>query len=246
MIECDLFPPIATGTLEAWVAVTSADRKAVEKLLPDRCELAPPPNTMPGTHPLVILAGQQDDVRPRINPEFRASYLEAGVIIPWVRCADVDESNSSLFRTSLYLNQYLPTMLGRLLGLRKTLATIARDHMTMHVETSDDGQIFDASFRPTRSYQACADVPCFDLVQQIFGQRHVGHAMNSDHLPVLCVGCHLNLSDAYARPVTADFKIGSHFCGAISGEFGVPPVRDGCFGAFQLRADWTMQMVHMP
>jgi hypothetical protein len=238
------FPPLAYGQFNAWVSVTSAPASAVQALLPTNCSLAAQDVAPQGEHPLVIIAGRQLNVRSRLSNSFQLSYLESGIMIPWVNCVDVAHPSMSLFRASLFLDRDLPIFLGRLLGITKSKAILSQDHFGMDVETENQGAsqlIFRARYSPQRkTFVRGASKPWFKAINRVFDQIHVGQALDRGPLPVVCVRCDLNLADAYMRPVDAQFTVDESFCAAKCGTFGVPPIGSDPLGSVQLRARWTM------
>lgn len=238
------YPPVAFGQFNAWVSVTSAPASSVQALLPTNCSLATQDVAPEGEHPLVIIAGRQLNVRSRLSNSFQLSYLESGIMIPWVNCIDIKHPSMSLFRATLFLDRDLPIFLGRLLGITKSKAVLSQDHFGMDVETRNNGKslrIFRARYSPQRkTFVRGVTKPWFKAINRVFEQIHVGQALDKDPLPVVCVRCDLHLAEAYMRPVDAQITLDPSFCAAKCGNFRVPPIGDAPLGSVQLRARWTM------
>lgn len=234
------FPKLATGQLDAWIAITSSDRARINKLLPDDSELSCSTDES-DQHPLIFLAGAQSNVTSRFLP-WSLDYLEAGILVPSVRITAAGTLSNAMFRAELLLNRALPTFLGRLLGVHKVATQITRECQYIEVTSrASSEKVFCGRFHPTGSFERFSQRPEFKQIRPLLSQVHVGRALDSRLLPNVLIWCNLHLRTARVRPVAAEFHVDETVCAAKSGNFEVPPIDGGGVGAFQLRTEWSMR-----
>ena len=98
----------------------AVDTAVVTTILPKGLSLAPSNLTAPGTHPMVFAFGNQSHVRPVALKLFDWTYLEYIHSVPNVLWCDGGACHGPfMYQPTLYLDEFPPTALGWMYGLKK-------------------------------------------------------------------------------------------------------------------------------
>jgi hypothetical protein len=222
------------GRLSAIVAILPLSREAVQAMLPAGLGLAAQ-RFMPGErHPLVLILGQQSDVRPRPLP-LGADYLESILAVPFVEHRGHGPDGPFCYCPRLFLDRRLPTMVGRLLyGYAKLRAAIRMTQNSYRIADLDRGDLLlTAEFRTSG---AALEPP------------QVGAAALFS-LPVISQGAHgwryscadFGLDRAVVGPVELALVIHRPFVSGLPvGEFLIADVEADGVRAFRIRTSWRL------
>jgi Acetoacetate decarboxylase (ADC) len=222
------------GRLSAIVAILPLSREAVQAMLPAGLGLAAQ-RFMPGErHPLVLILGQQSDVRPRPLP-LGANYLESILAVPFVEHRGHGPDGPFCYCPRLFLDRRLPTIAGRLLyGYTKRRATIRMTQNSYRIADLDRGDLLvTADFRTT----GVALEPPHSGAAALFS------------LPVISQGARgwwyscadFGLDRAVIRPIELTLVIHRPFVSGLPvGEFLIAAVGADGGRAFRIRTSWRL------
>ena len=222
------------GRMTAVVAILPVAREAAEAMLPAGLGLAAQNYTGRDRHPLVLILGQQSNVRPRPLP-LGADYLEFILAVPFVQHRGSAPHGPFCYCPRLYLDRRLPTVLGRLLyGYAKRRATIRMTESRYRIADLDDGELLlSADFRsasatvePSRSSAALF----FDLPVIAQAARGWWYSFAD-----------FGLDRAVMQPVELALVIQRPFVSGLPvGEFRIAGVEDDAARAFRIRTSWRL------
>jgi Acetoacetate decarboxylase (ADC) len=222
------------GRMSAIVAILPLSREAAQTMLPAGLRLAAQ-RFMPGErHPLVLLLGQQSDVRPAPLP-LGASYLESILAVPFVERRGRGPQGPFCYCPRLFLDRRVPTITGRLLyGYAKRRATIRMTQNSYRIADLDGGDLLlAANFRST----GAALEPSQSGAAALFS------------LPVISQGgqgwryscADFGLDRAIVRPVELALVIHRPFVSGLPvGEFLIAEVGADGARAFRIRTSWRL------
>jgi hypothetical protein len=203
-------------------------------MLPDGLDLAPQDFMAADRHPLVLILGEQSDVRPRLLP-LGADYLETIVAVPLVELRSRSEPRAPFcYCPRLLLDRRLPIVAGRLLyGYDKRRAMIRMTGDSYRIADPAHGELLlHAAFRA-----AAAGI----------GPPHSSPAALFD-LPVISRTAHgwrysqadFGLDRAILEPLELRLTIRRPFVSGLPvGEFAIPG-DDDVSRAFRVRTDWRL------
>lgn len=244
------------GDWQADIFFLDADVGAVdEHLLPDPLKPGPQSLTRRNRHPVVIMIGKQQNVRPEFaHPDLTAlqmNYLEAIVAVPYVQWEDATPPDPPTFVCSkvLYLDQALPTVLGWLAGFPKRVGQLNSTDTTWDVN-SNDGQPL-LNFQLTVDQQTPprnpSDFPNFAPLRSLFQQTHVGRLIDppGELFDVYaCAKLDLRLDQAKMSPIKVQGTLSPEFCPAVPTTFSFNGIDVSPLGAFRLITRWRLTPPH--
>ena len=222
------------GRMTAVVAILAVGREAAQAMLPAGLGLAAQNYTPGDRHPLVLILGQQSDVRPRPLP-LGAHYLEFILAVPFVEHRGRARHGPFCYCPRLYLDRRLPTVVGRLLyGYDKRRATIRMTESSYRIADLAQGELLlSADFRsaaaalePSRSGAAMLfDLP---VISQARGGWWYSRA-------------DFGLDRAVVQPVELALVIHRPFVSGLPvGEFRTAGVEADAARAFRIRTSWRL------
>lgn len=223
------------GRMTAIVAVLPVAHEAARAMLPAGLDLAAQDVVARDRHPLVLILGQQQDVRARLLP-FGADYLEFILALPFVehRASRGRVYGPFCYPARLYLDRALPTAAGRLLyAYDKRRAAIRMTADTYRIGDPDDrAPLLEAHFRavgeaiePSRVAATLFDLP---VISQAGGRWRYSVA-------------DLGLDRAALQPVELRLAIHRAFVAGLPvGEFRFSGAEGGTAAAFRIRTDWRL------
>lgn len=223
-------------------AVFALPREVVSKMLPVGLQLAAQGMTMDDEHPVLLLFGWQDDVRPN-GFALGGRYMEFILSVPFVQHADPRQHarcpGPFIYMPQLYLDALLPTLLGVFgYGYNKKLAHIVADDQDYTVcDRHTRETLISASFRPCGPPGTEVDFEHFRITRLPY------------QLPLISrspLGWHYSFYDfalgqAVIRPIDMTIKVYSDKVGGLpSGIRKVPSIVKQPLGAFFVCTDATI------
>jgi len=214
---------------------------SVAAMLPPGLALAEQGVTPPGTHPVILLFGEQRDVRVNLLPFGWKSYLEFICAVPWVRHTTPDLAGfpPMIWPQKLYLDLSPPIALGvHAFGFHKQKASISfGDDSYVIRNPATDAEIISCSYERTGPEGRVHDFARFAPVRP--GYEIVMVAPNR-LLGWQYSVYDFSLESARVAPVRMDIRIGVNDFGLPPGQHRVPSLADAALGGFFLRADGTI------
>jgi hypothetical protein len=222
------------GRMSAIVAVLSVAPATARAMLPAGLDLAAQDLT-PGRHPLVLIMGEQSDVRPRLLP-LGAEYREAIVALPFVELRERGAPRGPFcYCPRLFLDRRLPILAGRLLyAYAKRRAVIRMTAASYSIaERAGGDPLLEAHFRisgaaveaPWRGAAMLFDLPVVSRAAN--GWRYSFADFGLDRAVLQPVELHL----AIHRPFVPGLPVGEF---VIAGTAGSPS------SAFRISTDWRL------
>jgi Acetoacetate decarboxylase (ADC) len=223
------------GRMTAVVAVLPLSQDAARAMLPTGLELAAQ-DLMPGErHPLVLMLGQQTDVRPRLLP-LGADYLEAILVVPFVELRDRGTARGPFcYCPRLLLDRRLPIIGGRLLyryDKRRALIRMTAD--SYRIEDPARGELlltahFRAAEAPVEPSRSCAAM-LFDLPV-------ISRAAHGWRYSLVDFG----LDRALIEPLELKLTIHRPFVSGLpAGEFAIAGTEGDTARAFRIQTSWRL------
>jgi len=229
-----------TGTYTAQCGILALPVDDVRKMLMPGAELAPQTITPPGQHPIMVMLGEETNVRFPWLPFIPAvSYGEVTVPVPWVFC--VDSPGVEMAHTArLWLNNLLATIGGRVLGFPKIWARIATGASDYQVRSLLAGtQIVSAQWRLQGEAKPPAAFPKFAPLVPIFEQHFLQRLFCM--MPIIGMVMMWDVSAATMQPEALTLEV---FEGAERGippgVYRIPSIEESVLGAFRLTVNWQL------
>jgi hypothetical protein len=222
------------GRMTAVVAILPLAREAAQAMLPAGLGLAAQNHTPGDRHPLVLILGQQSNVRPRPLP-LGADYLEFILAVPFVEHRGRARRGPFCYCPRLFLDRRLPTVLGRLLyGYAKRRAAIEMTENSYRIADLDDGELLlSADFRST----AATVEPSRSSAALFFDLPVIAQAGDSWWYSFADFG----LDRAVVQPVELALVIHRPFVSGLPvGGFRIAGVEAAAARAFRIRTNWRL------
>lgn len=223
------------GRMTAIVAVLPVAHEAARAMLPAGLDLAAQDVVAGERHPLVLILGQQSDVRSRLLP-FGADYLEFILALPFVerRAGGARAYGPFCYPVRLYLDRALPTVAGRLLyAYDKRRAGIRMTADSYRISDSAGTPMLEAHFQ----IAGPAIEPSRIVAATLFDLPVISRAAGRWRYSVADFG----LDRAMLQPVELRLAIHRPFVpGLPVGEFRFKGVEGGTSPAFRVRTDWRL------
>lgn len=224
-------------------AVFALPRAVVAKTLGFGLELAPQDMTDGDEHPVILLFGWQDAVRPNRLP-FSGRYLEFIYAVPFVQHADKKLHEGCpgpfIYMPQLYLDSVIPTLLGIFgYGYNKSMANIRADSREYVVSDRRSGSpIVSCSFKPAGNTGSEVDFKHFRITRKPY------------ELPLISKtplgGWHYSFYDfalgqALIQPISMSIQIHNTQVGGLPpGTHNIPSIQQKALGAFFVSTDATI------
>ncbi|HEX8154512.1 MAG TPA: hypothetical protein VF698_15365, partial [Thermoanaerobaculia bacterium] len=161
-----------TGHYSAYCGMLSLPVHDVEKMLMrNDCRLAPQSVTPAGQHPVILLLGNQTNVKFPFLPFLKTQYLEVTLSVPWV--FNPSEPQPVMAHVSrLWLNKLLPTIGGRVFGFPKFWTRNEMTDTSYRVRSLLLGRpIVSATYSAYGTSAKPADFPYFEPLWPVFQQH---------------------------------------------------------------------------
>ena len=222
------------GRMTAVVAILPVAREAAQAMLPAGLGLAAQNYTPGDRHPLVLILGQQSNVRPRPLP-LGADYLEFILAVPFVEHRGRGPRGPFCYCPRLYLDRRLPTVVGRLLyGYDKRRAVIRMTERSYRISDLAQGELLlSADFRTA----AAAVEPSRSGAAMLFDLPVISQTARGWWYSFADFG----LDRAIVQPVELDLVIHRPFVpGLPAGEFAISGVEGDTSSGFRIRTSWRL------
>ena len=235
--------PVVRGTYTSHVLTFTLQLDAITAMLPPGLEPAQQTITPPGTHPVLLMMGRQQDVHAELGA-LRGpgvSYDELFFGVPFVN--RVTQAGKRLgpfmFGPVLYVDRLLPFIMGYFWGFAKEDVTIVADGLNYEVRDSR-GPILMAEFAAQGSWGPPSSFPNFQVYPPMFQQSGIGRTLLGFYL---CFAFqHNSIEQAQIRSAGSTLEIFRPFVkGMDPGTYRSPGIESLPFGAFQMTNSWTLQ-----
>jgi len=232
--------PHSVGTMLSSMVILPLPNEAVQLMLPKGLQLAPQTLTGQGQHPVCFMFCLQKDVRPLMLSS-GLTYLEFILAVPYLQWQTETGAYRGpfIFMPRLYLDHWLPIVLGWFYGFAKE-----RARMQMAQDSYDirgyllNKPIIAAQFRPQGDPGPPSAFPLFTPLQEIFRQPFVAKTA------VGLFSCSIfdfKLDQAQMQSIEADVHISEEFVpGLPTGDFPVKGIDSTPLGAFYIHLPWTL------
>lgn len=227
-------------------ALLGLPRDTVQKMLHrDRgLVLAAQDMTPPDQHPVLLLFGWQNDVRPNRAPFGGGRYMEFIVSVPFVQHEDARQHRYCpgpfIYMPQLYLDQLFPTLLGIWgYGYNKDLATIRADQSDYTVfARNTQNALISASYTATGATGTEVDFAHFSVARKPYGLPLVSRTrLGTWHYSYYDFA----LGQALIQPVDMTIKVYADKVGGLPpGTYTVPSIQKQALGAFFITTDATI------
>jgi hypothetical protein len=221
-------------------------RQVVVKLLPRGLEIAPQEIVPADQHPVLFVFGRQEHVQPVIRLGQGLDYLEFLVALPYLQWTEnrFRYRGPFVYLPRLYLDHWLPVLLGWLCGLAKERAGMESWGEQDRIASLLAGTpLAWGSFKPLGQAAAPHDFPGFTVLRDIFSQPLV----SVTPFGFMCLDFEWKLEQARLRPVQAEVRFEQPFLPGLPLE---PLHMDGIDrrpgGAFNLDVPWTLSRPFLP
>jgi hypothetical protein len=236
----------ATGRYQAYFVPSSLTRQVVARLLPRGLETAPQELAPAGQHPVLFVFGKQQEVRPIIQVGKGLEYLEFLLAIPYLQWKNdrLRFRGPLVYLPRLYLDHWLPVLLGWLCGFAKQRARMRSAAEAYRIDRLFDGSpLIQAAFHARGGTGRPRDFLKFAALQDIFVQPLV----TATPFGCLCLDFHWKLEEAQMQAADAEVRIEQAFLpGLPLGPFQVDGIDRFPDGAFHLDVPWTLSRPFRP
>ena len=225
------------GRMTAVVAILPVAHEAVRAMLPAGLDLAAQ-DFMPGKrHPLVLILGQQSDVRPRLLP-FGADYLETIVAVPFVELRErrMPPRGPFCYCPRLLLDRRLPIVVGRLLycyDKRRALIRMTADSYRI-ADPAHGELLLNAHFRTAEAPVE----PSWRGAAMLFKLPVISRAAHGWRYSLADFGLDRALIDPLALKLTIRRPFVS---GLPVGEFVIAGIEGDILRAFRIHTSWRLR-----
>lgn len=215
--------------------------EAAAAMLPRGLALAEQSVTPAGTHPVILMFGQQRDVRVNLLPFGWRSYLEFICALPWVRHTAPGLSGYPplIWPQRLYLDLKPPIALGiHAYGFPKKKASIIFDDFSYVIRDQATGaEIIACHYQRAAPEGRVHQFPTFGAVRDGYEMVMV--------TPNPLLGWQYSVYDfsldsARLTPLRMQVRISANDFGLPPGTHTLPSLADASLGGFFLRADGTI------
>lgn len=236
------YPAHAQGVYHAHAVQVLMSEAVIDGLLPAGLERAPLEQESPGQHPVTLLFGRHEHVRPDFIPFGGLDYEEFIFAIPFVQWEDerMAYRGPFAFMPRMYLDELLPTLLGYMYAFPKEVARIqGGEHYQIH-SLLLDRRIITSDFAPHGPRLAPAEFEHFGAARALFEQPFVGKL---DVGPFVCSHMNFHLEQCVVQACEAAVEIEHEFLPGVipqlilSSGLDVSPA-----GAFTITSPWTLTL----
>jgi hypothetical protein len=236
----------AVGQYRADFVPWSLPTQVVQQQLPRQLEIAPQELTPAGEHPVLLVFGRQEHVRPIFLRIRGMEYLEFILAIPYLRWSThhYPYSGPFVYLPRLYLDHWLPVILGWLCGFAKQRAHVAEAHGVYRIKSRMShrpliGAAFTARDAPARPRA----FPRFEPLRGIFKMPLVTRFP----FGCICLDFGWDLERATMQAIETQVDIEQAFLPDLPvGPFHVGGIDAQPFGAFRLDVPWTLTRPFLP
>jgi hypothetical protein len=229
------------GQYSAFIVVTYVSSTIAERCLPRGLELAPPPGTPAGKHPVMYSFGSHYHVHPRFFKLWHYDYAEAlvGLCNVKFRHADGSYSGPYFHMTSVRLNNAFADEIGVALGFPKRLAQFEITDTTYSFRVHGDsspvmsgtflisGDVFDSNF------------PNFKTISPFMQQPVISKSPSGTFL---LTPFHIDTQTAFMMPMKAAIHVSDQsLAGLPMGQYDFKGIDTTAFGGgYYSYHNWRM------
>ncbi len=228
------------GLMLSSMAIPPMSNAAVQAMLPGGLELGPQTLAPAGQHPICFMFCLQKDVRPPLLG-LGLKYLELILAVPFVQWTHPTNSYRGpfIFMPRLYLDRWLPVILGWFYGFAKVRARMSTAENYYRVRSLlRDRPIISGDFAPHGPIGPPSSFPHFEPVRDLFRQPFVAKSIVG---PFICSRFDFHLDDAHMQSIDATVHLTEAFVpGLAVGDFHVPGIDMTPVGAFYIQIPWTL------
>lgn len=229
------------GHFRASVVVDYIDRERAQSMLPDYLELAPDAATPAGKHPVTLIFGWEENIRPVFAFWKGPSYAEFVIALPDVRLkgATGGYSGPFFFMPQLRLIRFYPILLGILVGYNKIPTRLPATEDTFFMKTAILGRTmaeYRVRFRGGTGELSEARTPAMDVWLRRLNQPMVARLFFTG---ILFTHYQWEWDKAKVRLVDSTLKV------ALDGIPGYPPGQYA-WGAFSEESGTGAMAVFLP
>jgi hypothetical protein len=234
--------PVVRGTYTSHTFTFALDSAAVAAMLPPGLALAAQTITPPGTHPVLLMMGKQQDVHVEwsVLRGPGVTYDELFLGIPFVNRVTREGKcpGPFMFAPLLYVDRFLPFVMGYFWGFAKQDVTIVADAMHFAVRDSR-GPLLTAEFAAQGSWGPPSSFPNFQAYPSIFQQTGIGRTLLGFY--VCFVFRHNSIEQAEVRSAATTVEILRAFVpGLAAGTYRSQGIASEPLGSFQMTNSWTL------
>jgi hypothetical protein len=236
----------AVGHYAAFITVVPVAEMTVKAMLPAGLELAEQ-HLFPGAvHPLLFLFGQQNRVHLRGVDLLGMTYLEAAVIVPYIKPMDFVAGRQVpyVYLSRMYLNKPLPIFLGLFYGFPKQRASMGRSETSYVINDLTAGQTLMAGdFRPVGAAAAPDAFPEFAAgLLQLFAKAVI--VGKSPLGPFIYSIPEHDLATAWVQGIEADLQVSAAFAPGLPPATyrDLPSLKESRSGAFLIDTSWRLSL----
>lgn len=225
-------------------AVMALPSEAVQAMLDPGLQLAAQDMTGPDQHPVLLLFGWQNDVRPNRVPFGGGKYMEFIVSVPFVQHKSASLHarcpGPFIYMPRLFLDQLFPTLLGIWgYGYNKELATIRGDQTDYTVfRRNTQTALISCSYRATAPTGSEVDFPHFRVTRKPYALPLVSRTRFGQwHYSFYDFA----LGQALIQPIEMTIKVYSKDVGGLPpGIYEVPSILSSGLGGFFVSTEATI------
>jgi hypothetical protein len=230
------------GQYSAFIVVSWVDAAAAQACLPKHVELAPPPGTPAGKHPVMYSFGRHRNVHPRFFQLWSYDYEEALMGLPCLQVRHADGSTSGPFynMTAVRLDNAFADLIGLAMGFPKRLANIQMGNTTYSIRMAGRAApIMSGEFDASGGVFP-ADFPNFQQISQMVLQQPVISVTPGGIY--LRTPFHIDTDTAAMFPATAQFRVTDNsLCALPAGYYQLPGINVTAFGScYHSVHNWAM------
>lgn len=241
----------AVGHYRALIVCLTPDRAVADGVLDGKLRRVSDPSAPAGTHPLILMFGHHNDVRPSFKPATTGgSYDEFVCAVPYVQrpMPRTDDPAVWACMPRLFLNSLWYVLLGWPYGYPKVLANTRNAAGGYSVTArSGDRALVVAEWQVTGDVMPFYQFPTAAAIAPYFRQPFLQPFLTPFSIASIM---QFHLDDAEVQSATADYQVGAGSVPglpAIAGHVGSAALQ--LPGAFWLSVPWTLSrpyVGHLP
>jgi hypothetical protein len=230
---------LITSTYIANCAILALPDSDVQTMLTVDCALAPQNVTPAGTHPVILMLGDETNALvpwlPFIAP---FQYREATLVVPWV--VDVSSPDVTMAEpTRIWLNRFGPWLGGRTFGFRKRLARIEESVDYSVRSFFADKPVLSAHYGTPGRAGKPSSFPNYAPIEPIFSQLLLLRMFCI--FPLISIDMHWAMADATMQALPMDLEVYPDADPGIPpGSYRVESIEQQAIGGFRLTVPWQM------
>jgi Acetoacetate decarboxylase (ADC) len=230
------------GQYSAFIVVSWLDAVAAQACLPPHLELAPPPGTPAGKHPVMYSFGRHRNVHPRFFHLWSYDYEEALMGLPCLQLRHADGSTSGPVynMTAVRLDNEFADLIGVALGFPKRLANIQMGNTTYSIQMpGGPGPVMSGQFNASGGVFPPTFPNFQQIAQMVLQQPVISVAPGGAYLRT---PFYIDTAAALMFPATAQFRVTDNsMCAFPAGEYQFPGIDVTAFGScYHSVHNWTM------